>query len=86
MLKMTLPALAPKNVPANSIYTGNRAEQLIRGLIRILSNRSRSLSKVRVAMIAGALQPKPMSRGINDLPCSPMMCITLSMIKAALAK
>ena len=42
-------------------------------------------SMVRVAMMAGTLQPKPMIIGMNDLPCRPILCISLSMMKAALA-
>ena len=45
----------------------------------------RRLSMVRVAMTAGTLQPKPMTNGMNDLPCSPILCISLSMMKAARA-
>ena len=45
----------------------------------------RRLSMVRVAITAGTLQPKPMMSGMNDLPCSPMRCMTLSMMKAARA-
>ena len=42
------------------------------------------LSRVRVAIIAGTLQPNPMTRGMNDLPCSPILCIRRSMMNAAL--
>ena len=44
------------------------------------------LSMVRQAMIAGTLQPKPMISGMNDFPCTPMRCITRSMMNAARAR
>ena len=44
------------NAPITSRYTGSRAEQVIRGAIRIVASRSRLLSIVRVAMIAGTAQ------------------------------
>ena len=64
---------------------GSRALQEINGFIKIVINRLLRLSMVRVAIIAGTLQPKPIIKGINDLPCNPILCITLSMIKAARA-
>ena len=42
------------------------------------------LSMARVAMIAGTLHPNPMTIGMKDLPCSPILCISLSTMKAAL--
>ena len=57
----------------------------MKGRIIIVTILERRLSMVRVAMTAGTLQPKPMMSGINDLPCSPILCISLSMIKAARA-
>ena len=50
----------------------------------MVSMRSFLLSRVRVVIIAGTLQPKPISIGINDLPWSPIRCIILSIRKAAL--
>ena len=47
--------------------------------------RSFLLSSVRVAIMAGTLQPNPISSGMNDLPCKPILCISLSMMKAARA-
>ena len=47
--------------------------------------RLRLLSMVRVDMTAGTLHPKPMMRGMNDLPWSPILCISLSMMNAARA-
>ena len=57
----------------------------MKGSIRIVISRLLWLSIVRVAMMAGTLQPKPMSMGINDLPCRPMRCMMRSMMKAARA-
>ena len=62
---------------------GNRAEQLIRGSMSIVMSRERRLSIVRVAITAGTLQPNPIMSGMNDLPCSPILCMSLSMMKAA---
>ena len=64
---------------------GSRAEQLMSGRMSIVTSRLRRLSMVRVAITAGTLQPKPMMRGMNDLPWSPILCISLSMMKAARA-
>ena len=76
---------ATKNVPIIMMYTGKRVEQLIIGKISIVTNRDFLLSMVLVAMIAGTLQPKPMIRGINDLPCNPILCMSLSIMNAARA-
>jgi hypothetical protein len=35
--------------------------------------------------MAGTVQPNPSSIGMNDLPCSPMLCIARSITKAARA-
>ena len=67
------------------IYIGRRAEQLIKGSIIIVMILDLRLSMVLVAIIAGTLHPKPMIRGINDFPCSPIWCISLSMMNAARA-
>ena len=45
--------------------------------------RSRLFSRVRAAMMAGTLQPKPTMSGTKDLPGRPMARISLSMRKAA---
>ena len=55
------------------------------GSTSMVISRERRLSMVRVAITAGTLQPNPIINGINDLPCSPMPCISLSMMKAARA-
>ena len=57
----------------------------MKGSTIIVINRERRLSMVRVAITAGTLQPKPMMSGMNDLPCSPILCIRRSMMKAARA-
>ena len=43
----------------------------MKGSTSIVSSRALRFSIVRVAITAGTLQPKPMSIGMNDLPCSP---------------
>ena len=43
------------------------------------------LSIIRVLITAGTLQPKPMISGMKDLPCRPIRCMSLSMMKAARA-
>ena len=43
------------------------------------------LSIVLVAITAGTLHPNPMINGINDFPWSPILCISLSIMKAARA-
>ena len=58
----------------------------MKGVMSTVISRLLRLSIVRVAMMAGTLQPKPITSGMNDLPCRPMRCITRSMIKAARAR
>ena len=70
---------------ANSAYTGSRAPQDMNGAIITVRIRSRRFSSVRVAMIAGTLQPKPTISGMNDLPGRPTLRISRSMTKAARA-
>ena len=65
---ITDPARAPKKAPARTMYTGSLAEHDIKGVMRIVRIRSFSLSKVRLAIMAGTLHPNPMSMGMNDLP------------------
>ena len=47
--------------------------------------RSRSLERVRVAMMAGTEQPKPMSMGTKERPERPIFRSSLSITKATLA-
>ncbi len=57
----------------------------MKGLTSMVMRRLDLLSMMRVDMIAGTLQPKPITSGMNDLPCNPMRCISLSMMKATRA-
>ncbi len=82
--RMRLP-LEGKKALTKRMYTGRRALQDMKGTMNMVIIRLLRLSMVRVAMMAGTLQPKPMMRGMNDLPWRPMRCITLSMMKAARA-
>ena len=74
-----------KNMPIIIIYIGRRAEHDMNGSIIMVISRERRLSMVLVAMMAGTLQPKPITKGMNDFPWSPIPCISLSMMKAARA-
>src|SRR5579885_3906021 len=65
------------------VKTGSRAEHVINGAIKIVAIRSRLLSIVRVAMIAGTAQAYAESKGIKDFPCSPNLDIVRSAIRAA---
>ena len=67
-----------------SIYMVSLAPQLINGIAIIVVNLLRLFSRIRVAIMAGTEHPKPISIGIKLFPCSPILCITLSIIKAAL--
>ena len=58
------------------------ALQLIKGVSKIVICRSRSEARVRVAMTAGTLQPKPMSIGTILRPESPIFRSSLSITKA----
>ena len=74
-----------KNAPVKSTSTGSRALHDIKGVTSIVIMRLLRLSMVRVAIIAGTLQPKPISIGMNDFPCNPILCIRRSIMKAARA-
>ena len=50
---------------------GSLAEQDIKGVMRMVRRRSRTLSSARVAITAGTVQPKPRSIGRNALPERP---------------
>ena len=47
---------------------GIRAEQLMNGLMRMVMMRLERLSIERDAIMEGTVQPKPITRGMNDLP------------------
>ena len=64
---------------------GSLAEQLINGVSRIVILRSRSLDRVRVAIMAGTEQPKPMSMGTKLRPERPMRRSSLSITNATRA-
>ena len=64
---------------------GRRAPHDMNGSMSIVIRRLEWLSMVRVAMIAGTLHPNPITSGMNDFPWSPILCIILSIMKAARA-
>ena len=64
---------------------GSRPAQDMNGMMAMVISRLFRLSMERVAMMAGTLQPKPITMGMNDLPCRPIRCISLSTINAARA-
>ena len=64
---------------------GNLALQDINGVRTMVTFRSRSLERVRVAMMAGTLHPKPMSMGTKERPERPIFRSSLSMTKATRA-
>ena len=82
-MKIINEAFCGKKVPANRIYTGKRALHEINGFINMVIMRSFLFSKIRVDIMAGTLQPNPITKGIKDLPCNPILCIKLSRIKTA---
>ena len=53
------------------------------GMMAMVIMRLFLLSIARVAMMAGTLQPNPMTIGMKDLPWRPILCISLSTMKAA---
>ena len=69
----------------NRTYTGNRAEQLIKGAIRIVTIRSRRFSMTRVAITPGIAQANDDMSGMNDLPLKPSRDMSRSIRKAARA-
>ena len=71
--------------PANSTKIGRRPAQLIKGTRAMVIRRLLRLSIVRVAIMAGTLQPKPITMGMKLLPCRPRWCISLSTMKAVRA-
>ena len=64
---------------------GSFAEQLMKGVSRMVMVLSRLEGRVRLAMTAGTLQPKPMSMGTMDLPERPILRSSLSITKATRA-
>ena len=78
-------AYSAKNISAKSMYMVRRALQLMNGVTSITLNLSRLFSSAREAIIAGTVQPKPSSMGMNALPESPSLLIIPSMTYATLA-
>ena len=62
---------------------GMRAEQVINGVIKIVTSRSRGFSMTRVDMMAGIAHACAESIGTNALPGRPNLRITLSITNAA---
>ncbi len=60
------------------VYTGNLAEQLINGVINMVSNLSFLFSIFRVLITAGMAQAKPLIMGITLLPLRPTVRIIRS--------
>ena len=74
-----------KKAPAKSTKMGRRPAQDMKGMMAMVTSRLFRLSMLRVAMMAGTLQPKPMTMGMKLFPCRPIRCISLSTMKAARA-
>ena len=66
--KQAVAMIEPRTLDTIMMYSGRRAEHDINGRMSIVIRRERWLSTVRVAMMAGTLHPKPIIRGMNDLP------------------
>ena len=57
----------------------------MKGMMAMVTRRDFRLSMERVAIIAGTLQPKPITMGMKLFPCRPILCMSLSTMNAALA-
>src|SRR5574344_2457416 len=79
---MTSAPYLGKNAAVNSAYTGIFAEQDMNGMMKMVIFLSRLLVSVRVDMIAGTEQPKPMSIGTKLLPLKPILRSMVSMTNA----
>ncbi len=64
---------------------GSLALQDMKGVRTMVILRSRSLARVRVAMMAGTEQPKPISIGTKERPDRPILRSSLSITKATRA-
>ncbi len=64
---------------------GSLAEQLMKGVSRMVIFRSRSEGSVLVAITPGTVQPKPISMGTMLRPDRPILRRSLSITKATLA-
>ncbi|MNR15316.1 hypothetical protein D3C85_1318440 [compost metagenome] len=67
------------------IYTGSLAEQLTKGVTKMVIIRSFQFSIFLAAIIEGTAQAKPPIIGTTDLPLSPTLLIILSIIKVTRA-
>ena len=67
------------------VKTGNRAEQLIKGVTKIVISLSFQFSIVRVAMIAGIAHASPDIKGTMLLPFNPNLRMILSIMKTTRA-
>ena len=71
--------------PIINAYTGSRAEQVIRGVTAMASQRSWADSMLRVLITAGMAQAVPLTRGTMDLPLNPKGRMNRSIIKTTRA-
>ena len=67
--------------PVKIAYTGSRAEQLMSGVTRMVSNRSFRFSMLRALMMAGPAQANPLISGITLFPFNPTLRISRSVKK-----
>ena len=58
----------------------------MKGAMRMVANRSRLFSMVRVAMMAGTAQAYAERRGMKDFPCRPTLAMVRSAMRAARAR
>ena len=82
--RLSITSMRPfaKNAPAIRPYTGSLAEQLIKGSSSMVMRLSLSFSMVRAPIVAGTVQPKPISSGIKLFPERPNFRMGLSIMKA----
>ncbi len=73
-----------KKAAVMRVYTASLAPQLMRGITMMVVSLLRLFSRILVAIIAGTEQPKPMSIGMKLFPWRPILCMILSITKAAL--
>jgi hypothetical protein len=85
MMKTTVPAPPPKNTVPTMTYTVSRAVQEVKGTRSEVRMRWRGSLRMRVAEIAGTLQPNPTTSGRKALPGRPMRRIRRSVTTAARA-
>ena len=72
-------------IEINKVYTGKRAEQLIKGVTIMVINLSFQFSIVRADMIAGTAHAIPLINGTTDFPFNPNFFMILSIIKVTRA-